>query len=159
MAVRRLVFRAALIGNESPADHIARILNDPLYRVQSVGEDADVRFEIVGPLAHPSTGTFEEVLENCRERARQLGLQDRGVAESVASKIVCGDMAERQVLASPLTIVMSAKGRMSRADIELSVDDQGPADARACMPDYARWRVGCVARALGMQIDTAEISN
>ena len=118
-----------------------------------------MHLEVVGPLKEPSTYTFEEVLAKCQERAQQLGVQATGLAESTASKIVYADIAERQVLAAKLKVMMSGSGGVSRGDLELTVDDRSPKDSRACIPDYARWRIGCVAHAMDMQIDPCSLSS
>lgn len=158
MAAEPWIFRAVLIGKESPSEHMARIARNPLFRTRT-RENDPMHLEVAGPLKEASTYTFEEVLAKCQERAQELGVENTGVAESTASKIVYADIAEREVLAGKLTIVMSGGVGASRGDLELSVDDRGPKDSRACIPDYVRWRVGCVAEAMGMEIGDAPDSD
>lgn len=158
MAAEPWTFRGVLIGREPPAEHIARIAKDPLFRTRARGNDP-MHLEVAGPLKEALTCTFEEVLAKCQERAKELGVEETGVAESTASKIVYADIAERQVLAGQLTIMMSGSAGTTRGDLELTIDDCGPKYSRACIPDYVRWRIGCVAQALRMEIGDASNSH
>jgi len=153
MAAEPWVFKTVLVGRESLSEHIARITRDPLFCTR-VRQHDPPHLEVVGPLKEALTGTFEEIFAQCQERAKELGVKENRLVESTAFMIAYADIAERQVLAAPLTIILSSSDGIARGNLKLSVDDRGPKDSRNCIPDYVRWRIGCVAQAMGMEISS-----
>ena len=153
MTNRKLFFKAVFVGPELPEQYVDRIQIDPLYRIKKEVAEGGVRLEILGPLKENVVGNYEEVRATCESRAMNLGVTETDAVASTASKIVYADIAERHVLAALLVINLKEQEGKTQADLILSVIDEGPKDARLCIPDIARWRISCIAQVLRMQIE------
>jgi len=153
MSANSLHFKAVLIGTKSPAKHLAHLAADPFFRTQRTEEGLGLSIKVAGPLKDAGATSFEDVLAHCRTRAAELGLASTGLAESTATHIAYANIAESHILASPLVIHLVQQATGTRGELLLEVSAQGPIDARACFPDYARWRILCVVQAMRMKIE------
>lgn len=152
MTDKNLFFKAILVGQGQSSSYLARLQSDPMFRIHVHQQPTATTIDVLGPLKESATGNYEEVLAHCQSRAKVIGLEATGLAASTAAQVVYADIAERLVLASPIVLDLTCQAGLTRADLLLTVPDQGPKDARACIPQYASWRITCVAQAMGMQI-------
>jgi hypothetical protein len=148
-----LRFTAILLGKMLPAEHLAHLAANPLFRTQCTQKGLVLSISVAGPLKDAGNTTFEDVLADCTTRATELDLASTGLAESAAMQIAYANIAESHILASPLVIHLAQADTGTHGELILDVAQEGPRDARVCLPHYARWRILCVVEAVAMQIE------
>jgi hypothetical protein len=153
MAKEDVLFKGVLFGHEQPAVYIAKLQTAPLFRINVHAIPSVTTIEVIGPLKESISGNYADVFEHCQARARGIGLETMDIAASTAAEIVYADIAEQEVLASPLVLTMTVDAETTCVEFLLSVSSRGPKDTRACISYYADWRMTCVANAMGLQFE------